>query len=252
MVAQEETYIELMKKIYALIVAAGSSERFGGAVPKQFKELHGRPMLAWTISRFEAAQKIDSIVVVVAEEHLLYTSEHVVDAYHFRKVTNIVVGGESRQESVFKGLQALPLSTDFVAIHDGARPLVSPEDIDRTVDSAIAERASVLAVRATDTVKRAREGFILSTLERDSLFLAQTPQVFQYDLIIEAHREADQENLSQPFTDDASMIEARGFKVRIVEPLYPNIKVTTRDDFLLVETLLAKELNEKPENRPWF
>lgn len=236
-------------KIYGLIVAAGSSDRFGGAVPKQFKEVCGRPLLSWTISRFEAARKVDGVVVVVAEEYLLYTSELVIDPFDFLKVTKIVVGGQTRRESVLKGLEALPISTDYVAIHDGVRPLVSPADIDRAVEVAIAERAAVVASKATDTVKRAQGGYVLSTLARDSLYLAQTPQVFQYDLIMAAHKEAARGGDASRFTDDAAMIEARGFKVKIVEPTRPNVKVTTRDDLILVEALLTKELYEKPESR---
>jgi len=236
-------------KVYAIIVAAGSSERFGGTVPKQFAQVCGRPLLSWTISRFEAAVKIDHIVVVVAEEYLLYTSERIVDPYNFPKVTKIVVGGESRQESVLKGLEALPIATDYVAIHDGARPLVAAADIDRVVEAAIAERAALLAVRATDTIKHAKDGYVLSTLERDALYLAQTPQVFQYDLIVASHKEAA-ENHNNQITDDASLVEARGFKVKVVEPMCPNIKVTTRDDFIMLEALLTREIDEKPENRP--
>ena len=232
-------------KVYALIVAAGSSKRFNGAVPKQFTQVCGRPLLAWAVSRFEAAGMIDRIVVVVAEEYLLYTSEQVIDPFDFPKVTKIVIGGQTRRESVLKGLKALPISTEYVAIHDGARPLVSPADIDRAVETAISERATMLAARATDTVKRAREGYVLSTLERDSLYLAQTPQVFQYDLIMDAHKEAAASDKANRFTDDAAMVEARGFKVKIIEPTSPNIKVTTRDDLVLVEALLTKELDEK-------
>jgi len=236
-------------KVHAIIVAAGSSERFGSGVPKQFKEVCGRPLLAWAISRFEAAGQIDQVVVVVAEEYLLYTSEHVIDPYDFSK---IVVGGQTRRESVLKGLESLPLSVEYVAIHDGARPLVVPTDIDRAVEVAVAERAAIVAVRATDTVKRSREGYVLSTLERDSLYLAQTPQVFQYDLIMAAHKEAANVNYADRFTDDAAMVEAHGFKVKIVEATSPNIKVTTRDDLVLVEALLTKELDENPENRTRF
>lgn len=236
-------------KVHAIIVAAGSSERFGGAVPKQFKEVCGRPLLAWTVSRFEAAEKIDWIVVVVAEEYLLYTSQRVIDPFDFPKVDKVVVGGESRRESVLKGLEALPISTDYVAIHDGARPLVDSVDIDRVVEVAIAERAAILAAKATDTVKRVKDGYVLSTLERNSLYLAQTPQVFQYDLIMAAHKVAHSGKANN-ITDDAALIEARGFKVKIVEPASPNIKVTTHDDLILAEALLTKEGNGKSESRP--
>ncbi|MCK4302098.1 MAG: 2-C-methyl-D-erythritol 4-phosphate cytidylyltransferase [candidate division Zixibacteria bacterium] len=228
----------------AIIVAAGSASRFGGGVPKQLREVCGRPLLSWTVSRFEAAARIDHIVVVVAEEHLLYVSQKVIDPYAFAKVTKILIGGQTRSESVLKGLKALPLSTSHVAIHDGVRPLVRPDDIDRVVETAIEERAAMLAVPATDTVKRVEGGFVLATLDRDRLHLAQTPQAFQYDLIVEAYRQAAEANDPAIFTDDASLIEAKGFKVRVVEPSGPNIKVTTPDDLVLVEALLRRESDD--------
>ncbi|HVP06857.1 MAG TPA: 2-C-methyl-D-erythritol 4-phosphate cytidylyltransferase [Candidatus Acidoferrum sp.] len=228
-------------KTYAIIVAAGQSQRLTGAVPKQFREICGRPMLSWTISRFERAASIEKIVVVVAEEHLLYVSQRIVDPYGFTKVQKIVIGGATRRESVFRGLKSLPLSTQFVAIHDGARPLVAPVDINRVVDVALKDKAAMLAMPASDTVKRVRDGFVLGTLDRDSLYLAQTPQVFQYDLIMAAHAEADS---SVAVTDDASLVEGRGFKVRVVEPSTPNIKVTTPDDLMIAEAFLRREERE--------
>ncbi|MFZ5981817.1 MAG: 2-C-methyl-D-erythritol 4-phosphate cytidylyltransferase [Candidatus Zixiibacteriota bacterium] len=221
--------------VYALIVAAGRSERCAGAVPKQFRPVCGRPLLAWTISRFERAASIDKIVVVVAEENLLYTNSKVVNPCGFKKVIKIVPGGETRADSVFRGLNALPVSTALVAIHDGARPLVSPDDIDRVVALARRERAAMLARPATDTVKRVKDGYILSTLRRESLYYAQTPQVFQYDLILEAHKKRGEQNT---ITDDAMLIEAMGFKVRVVEPENGNMKVTTPEDLVMVEAIL--------------
>ena len=225
-------------KTYALIVAAGRSERCGGPTPKQFRFLHGRPLLAWTISRFEAANSIDRIVVVVAEDALIYTGKMVVDPYGFRKVEKIVIGGETRRESVFNGLKSLPISTQLVAIQDGARPLTLPSDIDRVVEVAARDKAAMLAIPSTDTVKRVKDGYILNTLDRRTLYLAQTPQVFQYDLILAAHSEAQQ---GEDVTDDASLLEARGFKVRVVEPTGTNLKVTTSDDLHLAETLIRRE-----------
>ncbi|MDH4157593.1 MAG: 2-C-methyl-D-erythritol 4-phosphate cytidylyltransferase [candidate division Zixibacteria bacterium] len=228
-------------KVCAVIVAGGSSERFGGEVPKQFIEVHGRPLLSWTISRFEASSVVDQIVVVVAEEYLLFVSERVVDPFGFAKVSKIVIGGVTRPESVLKGLEALPLATDFAAIHDGARPLVRPEDIDRVVQTAVRERAAILAVPATDTVKRVAGDYVLSTQDRNALYLAQTPQVFQYDLIINAHRRAAAGSDTEWITDDASIIERAGFKVKVVEPSAPNLKVTSRDDLAIVDALLRRE-----------
>ncbi len=224
----------------ALIVAGGSSSRFGGEVPKQFLKVAGRPLLSWTIMRFESAAQIDNIIVVVADEYLLHTSETVVDPYDFSKLSKIVVGGESRQESVLNGLSALPLSTGWVAIHDGARPMIKPSDIDLAVQQARTSRAAIIARPITDTVKRVRDGFIMSTLDRTALYRAETPQVFQYDLIRQAHKTAAEAGRS-PATDDAALIEAAGFTVRVVEPTGMNIKITTREDLELVRPILEAE-----------
>jgi 2-C-methyl-D-erythritol 4-phosphate cytidylyltransferase len=231
-------------KVCALVVAGGASRRFGGDIPKQYVEVGGKPLLSWTISRFEDCDKIDQVVVVVAEEYLLYVSERVVDPYDFRKVSKIVIGGSTRRESVLKGLEALPISTGYVAIHDGARPMVSVRDIDRVVTAALEERAAILAAPTTDTVKRVRDGFILSTHDRSALFLAQTPQVFQYDLIIRAHRDLAAQPDCEEATDDASIVERAGFKVKVVEPSGLNLKVTSSDDLLLVKALLGGGRNE--------
>ena len=228
-------------KTAAIIVAAGRSERCGGPVPKQFREVAGRPVLAWTIQRFEVAASIDSILLVVAEDQLLYTSEKVVDPFGYTKVTKIVAGGSSRQESVLKGLARLPVSTELVAIHDGARPLTNPADIDAVVAMAERDGAALLATKVTDTVKRARDSYVLSTLDRNELFLAQTPQVFAYDMIIEAHRRAADEGCE--VTDDTALVEKAGFKVRLVEAQYLNQKITTQEDFMAISMLLEGEVD---------
>lgn len=230
-------------KVCAVIVAGGQSLRYGGEIPKQFIEVAGRPLLSWTISRFEKASIIDEIVVVAAEEYLPYVSERVIDPFDFGKVRKVVAGGKKRSESVLKGLSALPISCNYAAIHDGARPLVAPDDINRVVETAMHERAAILAIPATDTVKRVKDSFILSTQDRKTLFLAQTPQVFQYDLIIGAHREYASNTDGDEITDDASLIEKKGFKVKIVEPKAYNPKVTGHDDMVIVEALLKKEKN---------
>ncbi|MBN1213492.1 MAG: 2-C-methyl-D-erythritol 4-phosphate cytidylyltransferase [candidate division Zixibacteria bacterium] len=228
-------------KVYAVIVAAGRAERFGGAVPKQFREVCGRPLLSWTISRFENAVTIDKIVVVTAEENLLYTNNIVVNPYDFKKVEKVVIGGEKRPQSVLNGLKALPLSTDIVAVHDGARPLVLSEDIDRVVELAIKEKAAMLATPATDTIKQVKNGYVISTIERRALYYAQTPQVFQYDLIKAAYEKYAGDN---EVTDDAALVEMMGFKVRVVEPRSVNIKVTRTEDLQIVRTFLEREKHE--------
>ncbi|UCD16232.1 MAG: 2-C-methyl-D-erythritol 4-phosphate cytidylyltransferase [Candidatus Zixiibacteriota bacterium] len=224
-------------KTVALIVAAGRGERFGGDIPKQFRLVHDRPLLSWTIQQFQQATLVDEIVPVVAEEFLLFANEQVVNPYSFTKVREIVRGGDTREESAFNGLKSLPISCGYVAIHDGARPIVDPVDIDRVIETAQRDRAAVLARPATDTVKRVEGDYILATLDRSKIYLAETPQVFQYDLIMSAHSKFKG---SISVTDDAAMVEQLGFKVRTVIPERPNIKVTTEDDLKLVRGILAE------------
>jgi 2-C-methyl-D-erythritol 4-phosphate cytidylyltransferase len=223
-------------KTIALIVAGGRGIRFGGEIPKQFRSLWDRPLLSWTIQQFEEAKRVDEIVIVVPEDYLLYTNEKVVNPYSFRKIGKVVIGGETRAESVRSGLNALPISTKFVAIHDGARPLVSSGDINRVIEMAQKERAAILARPISDTVKRVEGDFIISTLDRTKLFSAETPQVFQYDLIMSAHKSAF--NIAN-VTDDALLIEQLGFKVRTVIPEKINLKITTEEDLILAKHVMS-------------
>ncbi|MFQ5499269.1 MAG: 2-C-methyl-D-erythritol 4-phosphate cytidylyltransferase [Candidatus Zixiibacteriota bacterium] len=225
--------------IIAVIVAGGNSQRFGGDLPKQFVDIAGRPMLAWAIERFEAARSIDRIVVVVPEEHLAHTGTEVIDRYGYSKVWKLVPGGETRQESVYCGLQALPESTEIVLIHDSARPLVSPQDIDAVADEAKRSRAAMLATPANDTVKRVENGVVVATLDRDRLYLAETPQGFEFRLILEAHRRASHEG--RQVTDDAQLIEGDGISVKVVESSSCNMKITSQADRQLAEALLQGE-----------
>lgn len=222
----------------AIIVAAGEGKRFGGEIPKQFRLLEDMPLLSRTVSRFERANSVDEIAVVVAEEHLLYVREKIIQPYGFKKVNRIVAGGDSRQESVYRGLKSLPFATSLVAIHDGVRPLVHPSDIDRVITLAGEERGAILARPITETVKRAEGDFIISTLDRARLFLAETPQAFQYDIIMSAHGQAPDKSSA---SDDASLVESLGFKVKIKIAEYPNIKVTTARDLEYVKFLLEGE-----------
>lgn len=227
----------------ALIVAAGSGKRFGEDTPKQYQLVAGRPLLSWTISRFEAASTIDQIAIIAAEDYLLYVNNSVINPYRFGKVLKVVPGGETRAESVLRGIESLPLSTSYVAIHDGVRPLVKPSDIDLTVLEARNHRAAILGRPVNDTVKRAKEGMILATVDRNHLFLAETPQVFQYDLIKEAYIKGIEKEKST--TDDAAMVEALGFKVKMVCSTGPNPKLTTSDDLEFIKAMLERESGER-------
>jgi 2-C-methyl-D-erythritol 4-phosphate cytidylyltransferase len=219
----------------ALIVAGGRGLRFGGEIPKQFRNILDRPLLSWTVAPFEKAESIEEIVLVVPEDYLLYAHEKVVSPFAFNKLKRIISGGESRRESVYRGLKSLPFSTGYVAIHDGARPVISTEDINRVVEAGMKERAALLARPVSDTIKRVQSEYIISTLDRGKLYGAETPQVFQYDLILAAHEKAAGNDTA---TDDAFLVESMGFKVRVVIPNGPNLKVTSEDDLDLVRVLL--------------
>lgn len=229
-------------KTIALIVAGGSGERFGGDVPKQYRPVAGKPLLAWTISRFEQAETIDQIAIVAAEDYLLHVNNSVVNPYNFRKVLKIVPGGKTRAESVYKGIESLPISTSYVAIHDGVRALVSPADIDAVVREAQASRAAILGRPVSETVKRARGGMVLATVDRANLFMAETPQAFQYDLIKEAYLKGMGKQTDA--TDDAAMVEALGFLVKLVPSSGPNPKLTTEDELDFIRMMLERETGD--------
>lgn len=227
---------------WAIIVAAGKSERFDDPLPKQFHEVAGRPLLSWTIEKFERASSIDKIAVVVSADYQLETTEKIIDPFGFHKAVKVVGGGESRQESVLKGLEALPVSTIVVAIHDGVRALVTADDIDKVVNLAAAEKAAMLALPATDTLKKVKNHSIVETLDRKQIWLAQTPQAFEFELILEAHRKFADNPKGINATDDASLVEALGVAVKVVEASSMNLKVTTATDLKYVGIVLgAKE-----------
>ncbi len=220
----------------AIIVAAGRSERFGGELPKVFLPVAGKPVLAWTIGRFEDSGCISDIVLVVAEEYMERAADLVSDA-GAAKVRRIVSGGQTRADSVRLGLQSLSHSTELVAIHDGARPLTSVDDIAAVVAAGKRSGAAILASRCTDALKVVRDGVIEKTLSKELHYLAQTPQVFTYELIRLAH---ERTSVNAPAADDAVLVEQSGTQVTVIEPRSPNPKITFGYDLLLIETLLTR------------
>jgi len=175
---------------------------------------------------------------VASEDLLALMAAEVVDAHKLRKVRRIVPGGARRQDSVRLGLEAVGPNCRLVAIHDGARPLITPGLIDQAVTQAVRHGAAALAVRPSDTVRRGEEDTFQVTLDRDKLWLMQTPQVFSCELILEAHRQAAERRLDG--TDDVALVEAMGYPVRVVEGFRENIKVTTPEDLLYVEAVLSR------------
>jgi len=221
-----------------LIVAAGQGLRMGTRTPKVMLPVGGRPLLAHTLQAFEQAETIDQVVLVASEDLLALMAAEVVDAHKLRKVRRIVPGGARRQDSVRLGLEAVGPNCRLVAIHDGARPLITPGLIDQAVTQAVRHGAAALAVRPSDTVRRGEEDTFQVTLDRDKLWLMQTPQVFSCELILEAHRQAAERRLDG--TDDVALVEAMGYPVRVVEGFRENIKVTTPEDLLYVEAVLSR------------
>jgi 2-C-methyl-D-erythritol 4-phosphate cytidylyltransferase len=219
----------------AIVVAAGRSQRMAGGdklwAPLVGPDGRARPLLAYAVAAFQRCAAIGRIALVLAEDALVRGRELARDE-GFDKVCAVVAGGARRQDSVRAGLEAAG-RVGWVVVHDGARPLVTPELIERGLAAARETGAACCALPVPDTVKEAGEGFITRSLDRSRLWLAQTPQVFRYDLLVEAHRKAQGEA-----TDDASLVEALGVKVKLFEGSPRNLKVTTPEDLALVQALL--------------
>jgi 2-C-methyl-D-erythritol 4-phosphate cytidylyltransferase len=222
------------ESVGAIIAAAGVGRRFGEG-DKLFAPLAGRSLIAHTLMAFEVCRAVDATVLVLAEENLERGRDLVTSA-GFDKVAAICRGGPRRQDSVRLGLEALP-KCRWVVVHDGARPLVTAALIEAGLTAAVETGAAIAAVPLADTLKEATEdGLIVRTLDRRNLWCAQTPQVFERELLREAHRLADAVGDA---TDDAALVEALGRRVKVFPGSVRNLKVTTAADLALAQALLA-------------
>lgn len=219
-----------------LIVAAGRGERFNGG-EKQFASLAGRPVLSYSLSAFADAAAVDSIIIVVREEDRERCRVEVVEPAGQAKKISIVVGGAARQESVAAGLKACPRGTELVWVHDGARPLITAAQIDEMADNLNDLDGLVLAAPAVDTIKQVEDGVIQRTIPRDQLWQAQTPQLFRFTTLCQAHLVADQGGFRA--TDDSALVELMGGRVGVRPNDRNNLKVTAAADLLLAERLLS-------------
>lgn len=224
-----------LKKCGAVIVAAGSASRMGG-IDKVMAPLGGEPMILRTVRTFQNCGAIKEIVIVTREDLILPITEL---CGGFDKVRAVVRGGDSRQASVKLGLSAFTDKMELVAVHDGARPLVSEAVIDRTVRAAHTYGGAAPVVSVKDTIKVFEGGFIASTPDRETLRAVQTPQVFDLDLLRGALEKADKDGAA--VTDDCSAVERLGLKIRLVEGEERNLKVTTPMDLKIAEMLLEEE-----------
>ncbi len=220
----------------AVIVAAGSSSRMQG-VDKICAELGGSPVILRSIAAFEASPYINEIIVVTREDLIPVVGRLCAD-FGMTKVRCVVKGGDNRAESVQRGLMHISRDAELAAIHDGARPLVSPEVISRTVTLAAETGAAIPVVPVKDTIKRVAGGVICDTPDRSELFAAQTPQIFKADILKAALTKVMEEKLT--ITDDASAVELLGMSVSTAEGDENNIKITTRADLILAEAILER------------
>ena len=224
-----------LKRCGAVIVAAGSASRMGG-IDKVMAPLRGEPVILRTVRAFQETDAIREIVIVTREDLIMPVSDLCAG---LDKVKAVVVGGGSRQESVWLGLNALSKGMELAAIQDGARPLVTPALIDRTVRAAHSYGAAAPAIPVKDTIKVEKSGLIESTPDRSTLRAVQTPQVFDFDLLRGALQKA--RNDGAEVTDDCSAVERLGMRIRLVEGEERNLKVTTPLDLKIAELLLEEK-----------
>lgn len=228
--------------VFAIIAAAGESTRFGGKVHKPYVKLGDDLILVHSVKRLAAVPSVRQILIVVSAQDEVWVRRELLPNLRQYRVTDIVVGGSTRQQSVENGLQRVPTEATLVLIHDAVRPLVREEKIKETIALAQKVGAALLAAPVKATLKRVNDqGFICTTIPRHHLWAAQTPQVFERNLLLEAYAKARADGFQS--TDDAALVERLGHPVAIVEGTDENIKITTQEDLRMAEALwLARNI----------
>ncbi len=225
------------RRVAALIVAAGEGRRMGTAQTKALIPLKGIPILVRAIQPFEACTRVHSLYPVLREADIRPWHQKILEEFSLKKAKPPVVGGLQRQDSVRLGLEAIREDVDIVLIHDGARPFVDAAMLERLLDTVEEAQAAVVAVPVKETLKIVSSaGFVLETPSREGLWHVQTPQAFDYRLILEAHRRAVAEDIVT--TDDAALVERLGIPVNVVQGSYKNIKITTPEDLIIAQAFL--------------
>lgn len=224
----------------AVIVAAGSGTRFGSEQPKQFLEIAGKPLVIHTLLRFENCLDVDEIILVLPAGEI-ENFQKLAGRYNLKKIKIAVAGGKTRAKSVFHGLQNVNKNCEIIAVHDGARPLVSSEEISEAIKKARETGAACLTAPVTDTIKEVSGGRIAGTIDRQNLRRALTPQCFRLEILSKAFENAD---LSEAVTDECFLVERLGYEIAFVDGSAKNIKITTREDFVIAEILLRQSETE--------
>jgi 2-C-methyl-D-erythritol 4-phosphate cytidylyltransferase len=217
----------------AIVLAAGAGRRLGIPVPKPLVKINKQPAIIYSLETFNKHPGIDEIILVVSVQNkaaIIWA----IKKYSFKKINVLCLGGKRRQDSVYSGLKAVSSSSNWVLIHDCARPFIGTKLISKVIAAAKKTGAAILGVPVKATIKSVKDGLVVDrTVDRSNLWEVQTPQVFKKELILKAYNRYAKEN----FTDDASLVEKLGAKVSMVQGSYANIKITTMDDLLLAEVI---------------
>lgn len=239
------------EKMTAVVLAAGKGSRMGSKIQKQYRMLLGRPVITYALDAFEKS-KADDIILVVGEGEADYVRKEIVDAFGYKKVRKIVVGGAERYESVWRGLCAIEEKEQeeaYVLIHDGARAFLTAEQANDCMEQVRQEKACVMGMPVKDTIKIVdQDGYSVSTPDRSSMWQVQTPQCFLLAEIREAYQKL-MESENHSVTDDAMVMEAYGIRpVKMIRGSYENIKITTPEDLILGEAILRANEEEAVDN----
>lgn len=225
-------------KVQAIIPSAGSGTRLKAGISKPLMLLNNIPLFVYSVKAFEQSDLVDSVILAV-QEQLVPEFEEIVKRHQLHKVKKIVAGGQTRCESVFNGLKVVDEDTSIVAIHDGARPFIKMRLIEDAIALCEAEDAVVIGVPVKPTIKRVNKETLIveATLDREYLWEIQTPQVFKKEILLRAYKEKG----GGTYTDDASLVERIGVQVKILEGEYRNIKITTKEDLIIVEAFIRSK-----------
>ena len=219
-----------------VIVSAGRGSRMKADINKQFLKIGDKEVIAHIIDKFYNNENIGEIIIVVREDEKEFFQENVIDKYGYKNI-KIAFGGKERQDSVYNGLKALDKNCEIVLIHDGARPFVTDEIIEKSIECAQKYNCAIVGVPVKDTIKIVNENNdVCDTPSRNKLWSIQTPQVFDYSLIMKAHEKAKVDKYYG--TDDSMLMEYLGYNVKVVEGSYNNIKITTPEDLKIAEEIL--------------
>ncbi len=233
-------------KVIAIVPSAGLGRRFGSDANKPFQILGGKPLVVWALETLESVDAIEEIIPVLRKEDVERGIE-VFRSYNISKTKRVAAGGKERQDSVYNGLKIIVDKNCIVLIHDGARPLIEKDLIEKEIKELLKGGKGglksfdgvVLGVPVKDTIKEAGSGIIRRTIKRDSLWAIQTPQVFPYKKISAAYKKSIKEGFYS--TDDAALMERYGGKIKVIMGSYSNIKITTPDDLIFAEYLISKK-----------